>query len=224
MKAVWKKAGLGAAALLVCWGLVACGAKQADPEAGLDPAAEQMPATAESAEESAGTVGATDSTGATPPPANTSQTVPPPTVVPFSPGSTGGAPATATAPKMATGEQAAYDQALSLYHQKRFSEGEKAFSAFIEAHPSSKLLPNALYWRAECLYARGLFADAVFGFKEVISRFAKHPKAADALLKAAMSYARLKDQDNVALHLAILKEDFPNSAALQRARELKLLP
>ena len=260
MKVAWNRVGRGAATLLLCVGLVACGAKQEDPDAGRDPASEQalsadgsveQPATpgaagASEPPESAGTAGAAGATNpvgasnpaGTPNPttANT-QTVPPPTVIPFTPGKAGGSTtgsATSTTggatsgesvmPKLATGEQAAYDQALSLYHQKRFSEGEKAFSAFIEAHPSGKLLPNALYWRAECLYARGLFADAVFGFKEVISRFGKHPKAADALLKSAMSYARLKDSDNVALHLAILKEDFPNSPALQRARELKLLP
>lgn len=117
-------------------------------------------------------------------------------------------------------EQAAYKQALDTYEKKRFAESEAQFDQFLQAYPQSKLAPNALYWKAECLYSRGRFADAVFIFKDVVTRFPKHPKASDALLKAIMSYKRLGDADNANLHYSVLAEDYPTSTSLRRAREM----
>lgn len=117
-------------------------------------------------------------------------------------------------------EKSAYQKALSTFERKNFAEAEALFDQFLQQWPTAKLAPNALYWKAECLYSRGKFADSVFAFKDVITRYPKHPKAADALLKSAMAYKRLGDMDNANLHISVLAEDFPKSAALKRAREL----
>lgn len=96
------------------------------------------------------------------------------------------------------------------------------FDLFLQAWPSGKLAPNALYWKGECLYSRGRNADAVFVFKDVLTRFPRHPKAPDALLKSVMSFKHLGDADNARLHFSVLQEDYPQSSALKRARELGL--
>ncbi|MEG1610535.1 MAG: tol-pal system protein YbgF, partial [Bilophila sp.] len=101
---------------------------------------------------------------------------------------------------------------------------EKQFDAFMAAYPTSKLAPNALYWKAECLYLRGKYADALFVFKDVTARYPKHPKAADALLKAGMSYARLGDADSAKLHYRVLYEDYPTSQAAKTGKKLGLNP
>lgn len=113
-----------------------------------------------------------------------------------------------------------YDNAYHLYQKRQFAESEMAFDAFLEQYPQDVLAPNALYWKGETLYARALYPQAIFAFKEVQTRYPKHPKTADSLLKTAMSYARLGDNENASLHYLVLLEDWPQSAAAQKARSM----
>ncbi len=119
-------------------------------------------------------------------------------------------------------EQNAYDMALELYRTGRFAQAETAFRAFLEAYPNSRLTPNALYWRGETFYSRGMFSDAIFAFKDVQARFPRHAKTPDSLLKTAMAYSKLGDKQNAELHLTVLREDWPKSEAATRAKQLGL--
>lgn len=120
-------------------------------------------------------------------------------------------PSSSPSPSSAT-----YDGAMALYKSRQYAESEKAFDAFLQANPNSPLAPNALYWKGETYYARALYPQAIFAFKEVQTRYPKHSKAPDSLLKTAMSYERLGDTENANLHYLVLVEDFPASAAAKR--------
>jgi len=109
-----------------------------------------------------------------------------------------------------------YNAALGLYRDKQYREAELAFNAYLKANPEGTLAPNALYWKGETFYARGDYPQAIFAFKEVQTRYPKHPKAPDSLLKTAMSYGKIGDTENAGLHYLVLGEDFPNSAAAKR--------
>ncbi len=109
-----------------------------------------------------------------------------------------------------------YDYALNLYKQRKYKEAEQAFDAFLQANPQDVLAPNALSWKGETYYARGDYPKAIFTFKDVQTRYPKHPKAADSLLKTGMSYAMLGDENNANLHYTVLQEDFPNSSATKQ--------
>ncbi len=109
-----------------------------------------------------------------------------------------------------------YNFAMDLYKQKKYKEAEQAFDKFLAANPQGVLAPNALYWKGETYYARGDYPNAIFTFKEVQTRYPKHSKAADSLLKTGMSYAKLGDKNNANLHYTVLKEDFPNSDAAKK--------
>ncbi len=113
-----------------------------------------------------------------------------------------------------------YDNAYHLYQKRQYAEAEMAFNAFLEQYPQDVLAPNALYWKGETLYARALYPQAIFAFKDVQTRYPKHPKTADSLLKTAMSYARLGDTENASLHYLVLLEDWPQSSAAQKARSM----
>lgn len=121
---------------------------------------------------------------------------------------------------IATSSKQLYDNAYNLYQRKQYAQSEMAFDAFLEQYPQDVLAPNALYWKGETLYARALYPQAIFAFKEVQTRYPKHPKTADSLLKTAMSYARLGDNENASLHYLVLLEDWPQSAAAQKARAM----
>lgn len=128
-------------------------------------------------------------------------------------------PAPSPAPA-ATGEQGQYKKALSTLEAGRAQEALGLFNDFLRAHPGSKLAPNALYWRGECSYSLGRYADAIISFKDVVTRYPKNPKAAAAMLKAGYAYERLGDLDNARLYLDVLVQDYPGSdpARLARAR------
>lgn len=124
-------------------------------------------------------------------------------------------PAPKPAPKT---EKGAYEAALALQEAGKNSESRKAMNAFLETYPSSAYVPNALYWIGESYYSQLQWEQAILSFKDVASRFPKHAKAADALLKLGMCYEKLKDKENARFHYEALIEDFPGSRAAGLAK------
>lgn len=124
-------------------------------------------------------------------------------------------------PRSAKGvsDKAAYESALSLLQRGKTDEARVRFEGFLGDYPNSTLVPNALYWKGEALYAQRRYADAIVAFKEVTARFPKHHKAADSLLKTALAYKQLGDDENVRFHLKALREDHPDSTAAKLARQ-----
>ena len=122
-------------------------------------------------------------------------------------------------PKNLRSGNAAYDAALASYYAHDYTTALTKFSAFIEQAPQGKLVPNAMYWMGESLYSKGDFSGAIVQLKNVASQFAKHPKAADALLKIGMAYERLKDMENARFYWQILVDDFPASSAAKVAKK-----
>ena len=114
------------------------------------------------------------------------------------------------------GSSQSYNTAMALYKSKKYKKAEQAFDSFLRANPNAVLAPNALYWKGETFYARGDYPQAIFAFKEVQTRYPRHSKAPDSLLKTAMSYAKIGDTENADLHYLVLEEDFPTSAAAKR--------
>jgi tol-pal system protein YbgF len=116
-------------------------------------------------------------------------------------------------------EKSSYDAALALYFTGEFTRGREAFQAFLHSFPNSAFAPNALYWEGECLYALGMYDQAILLFQSLVIRFPKHHKAASALLKIGYSYERLMDMDNARFYWQILLDDFPTSAPAVLARQ-----
>lgn len=121
------------------------------------------------------------------------------------------------APKV-KGEESAYNAALALVRGGQTAEAIKRFTAFLQDYPTGRYAPNAYYWIGECLYAQRKYPEALLQFKDVATRYPRHHKTADALLKAGMTYDRLGDKENAALQYAALKTDFPNSEAARRVK------
>ena len=118
--------------------------------------------------------------------------------------------------KNGTGE---YDAALALYNKGQYATAAERFSAFLRNNPSSSLAPNAMYWQGECLYSQGKYDSAIIIFKDLAGKYAKHPKAAAALLKAGFAYAQIRDMENARFYWQILIDDFPQSEPAKLARK-----
>ena len=134
-----------------------------------------------------------------------------------------GAPAPAAPQKASRSAPATgkgpYDAALALYYKGEYSKALEAFKAFLQSAPGSSLAPNAMYWEGECQYSLGKHDQAIMIFKDVVTKYPKHDKAAASLLKAGYAYERMKDMDNARFYWQILLDDFPNSAPANLARK-----
>ncbi len=122
------------------------------------------------------------------------------------------------------GDKAKYSEALKLYQTRRYKEAIAAFRQFQREYPSSSYAVNAIYWIGESEYGLGNYAAAILQFKDVLARYPKSNKVADSLLKITLCYSRLKDDANAKLHATVLFEDWPNSDAALKARQLNLQP
>ena len=123
------------------------------------------------------------------------------------------------APAQRSGGKGPYDAALALYYKGDYGKAQEAFKSFLQSSPRSSLAPNAMYWEGECLYSLGKYDQAILVFKDVVTKYPKHDKAAASLLKAGYSYERMSDMENAKFYWQILLDDFPGSAPANLARK-----
>ncbi len=84
-----------------------------------------------------------------------------------------------------------YDFARALLIQEDYEGAERAFRAFLAAHPTDGLTGNAQYWLGETHYVRNEFEAAAREFVYGYQRFPESAKAPDFLLKLGMTLAAL---------------------------------
>jgi tol-pal system protein YbgF len=80
-----------------------------------------------------------------------------------------------------------YNYAFRLLNQTQYDEASKAFDAFTKKYPKDPLIGNAYYWQGETYYIRHDFVHAADDFRQGFEALPEGPKAADNLLKLAMS-------------------------------------
>ncbi len=114
-----------------------------------------------------------------------------------------------TLPKGTPEEQYAY--AFGLLRMASYSEAEVALKQFMEQHPDSQLADNARYWLGETYYVRGDYVQAAETFLDAYQQGKQGPKAADALLKLAMSLGRLDKKDEACTTLRELGRAVPDA-------------
>lgn len=138
---------------------------------------------------------------------------------PVAPASEKPAAASSGPSRPAKGEQGDYARALAMFEAGKSQAAQALFTAFLDAHPSGSLAPNAGYWLGECEYSLKHYDKAILAFKNVVSKYPKHPKAAASMLKAGYAYERLGDKENARFYLTALVEDFPKSEPAGLARK-----
>jgi tol-pal system protein YbgF len=132
---------------------------------------------------------------------------------------TGGAlrpPTAGTLPGGSAAEQ--YSAAYGLLKQADYPAAEEALKAFVAQHPNDPLAGSAQYWLGETYYVRGRYAEAATAFAEGYKNYPKGTKAADDLLKLAMSLARANQKQNACIAFAQLDRDFPHAGSAIKDR------
>ncbi len=150
--------------------------------------------------------------------------------VPAAPPSTATAatPAAVAAPRPSTPaaadparEEAEYKAAYALLspQQRRYQEAVKAFRAFLEKYPHSKLAANAQYWMAEASYVLQDNETALREFQKVVSDYPDSPKVAGALLKIGYIQHALGQRAAAKATLEQVVRDYPNTAVADMAKQ-----
>jgi tol-pal system protein YbgF len=116
-----------------------------------------------------------------------------------------------------------YDQAFASVREARYGDAEQKFNSFIRQYPDHALTSNAYYWLAETHYARGDYQAAAKSFATGYKKYPKSGKAADSLLKLALSLSRLGKTQDACLSIAQLEKEFPNDTGpvMRRAKDEK---
>lgn len=125
--------------------------------------------------------------------------------------------------KKIDGASAAYENAFSMLKNSNYESAEQGFSKFLQQYPKHVLASNAKYWLGETYYVRGDFEQSARIFAEGYQQYPNGSKAADNLLKLALSLASGGNKNDACIALGQLDKQFSDGAGpvLRRADQEK---
>ena len=109
-----------------------------------------------------------------------------------------------------------YEAALALLRAKEYLKALDALTTFLVRYPDHAYADNAMYWRGECLYARGDYARAAQQFEGLVARFPFGNKAPDALFKLGLCQKQLGAHEQSDRTFADLRDRYPSSEAVRQ--------
>ena len=130
--------------------------------------------------------------------------------------------AEAPAPKAATGKEdlssfstprELYNYAFRLLNQTQYEEAATAFDAFTKKYPKDPLVGNSYYWKGETYYIRRDYVNSADNFRQGFEALPEGPKAADNLLKLAMSLSALSREKEACIVLGQVVTKFKKSSS-----------
>jgi|GEM_PF-1446816 len=121
-------------------------------------------------------------------------------------------------------EKKLYDAALVALKDNRLEIAEEKFSSFIKDYPKSSMQSNAYFWYGETFFKRNMFDKAAINYLKGYKQYPKGSKAADSLLKLALSLGELKKKTETCTMLAKLDAEFPSrpASSVKRAKDAKV--
>ncbi len=129
------------------------------------------------------------------------------------------ADATPAANADAASEEQEYEAALGHFKAGRYKEAAAAFAAFVQHYPAGSLAPNAQYWLGNAWYAQRNCTKAIEAQSVVTTRYAEHPKAADAWLAIATCQRELGNPTGARRSLETVINGFPGTPAAEAAQQ-----
>ncbi|MBI1777225.1 MAG: tol-pal system protein YbgF [Proteobacteria bacterium] len=136
-----------------------------------------------------------------------------------SPSAQGGrpaAPAASILPDGPASEQ--FKFAFNIMAQNDYEQAERAFKAFLAAHPNEPESVGAQFWLANIYYVRKRYDEAAQAFAETYQKYPKATRAPEALLKLGASLSRLNRAREACVTFARFDEQFPDAPANLKAQ------
>jgi tol-pal system protein YbgF len=118
-------------------------------------------------------------------------------------------------------EVQAYRAAFAAWQRNDTTACIDQFGQFLQAHPTSIYADDSAYWMADCYFKKGDYKTAVLRFDDVVARYPKGNKAADALYRHGESLVRLGPGYSKAALRAFERviEEYPGSPRAAEARK-----
>jgi len=104
-----------------------------------------------------------------------------------------------------------YETAYGYLMQRDYGAAQSAFEDFLGRYPKDSLAGNAQYWLGEAHFVRGEYRAAAGAFLKGYQDYAGNARAADSLLRLAMSLDRLGQKDAACSSFAELSKRFPDA-------------
>ena len=113
-----------------------------------------------------------------------------------------------------------YEEGRNFLKEGDFAQAEQSFRAFLQHHADDALAANARYWLGESFYARKMYHQAATQFGESFENDPQGNKAADNLLKLAMSLSFIGEIPAACRALGQIPQLFPtgHERILQKQR------
>jgi tol-pal system protein YbgF len=115
------------------------------------------------------------------------------------------------APQDAANPKQLYETAYGYLMQRDYGAAQAAFEDFLSRYPNDSLAGNAQYWLGEAHFVRGDFKSAAGAFLKGYQDYAGNARAADSLLRLAMSLDRLGQRDAACSSYSELGKRFPDA-------------
>jgi tol-pal system protein YbgF len=116
-------------------------------------------------------------------------------------------------------QRKAYDQALELLKEGRYTDASTAFQAFLKTYPGSSYADNAQYWLGEVYYVTRKFKPALTEFEKVLTQYPGSTKIADARLKMGYIHYEQNNWAEARNVLGQVVKDSPGSTSARLAQE-----
>ncbi len=104
-----------------------------------------------------------------------------------------------------------YETAYGYLMQRDYGSAQSGFEDFLNRYPKDSLAGNAQYWLGEAHFVRGEYKAAAGAFLKGYKDYAGNARAADSLLKLAMSLDRLGQKDGACSSYSELTTRFPDA-------------
>jgi tol-pal system protein YbgF len=104
-----------------------------------------------------------------------------------------------------------YKASLSLYRQGDYARSRAGFKQFMKGGPRRDYQDNGLYWLGESEFGLGRYDKAISLFKRVIDEHPDGNKVPDAMLKMALAYRELGNEQRATRLLKKVASQYPRT-------------
>ncbi len=127
-------------------------------------------------------------------------------------------PAVHEAPDRPLRPEEAYEAAYRLFKAGQYRHAREGFRRFIERHPKSPLVDNALFWIGETHYRTEDYTAAILLYQEVLEKYPKGSKGPDSMLKMGYALEKIGEPQAAVVVLERLLREHPESRQAPWAR------
>jgi len=122
----------------------------------------------------------------------------------------------ASAPVNSASFSQGYEEALSKFYGKRYTEAIAQFGGLVAQFADHPRVSNCEYWIGEAYFGSGNYQEAANAFNRVVN-YPRSLKKDDALLMLGRSYMQLNQKDNARQAFNRLIQEFPSSEFVAKA-------